>query len=294
MSSPLLPTLTGRTLNVDAALKQPTLIAARIAKLADKQLLLSKVLRPLGAPIQGGALLYSSLTAASFYAAGDVEKRAPGAEYRQIDGVAPEPRLAPVEDWGAKAIIPVEAVIRNDVNLLDNTVTQLANTLLKKLDTRTVAALLAANIGSLGPSSGWTDLTFVGPLTDITPSNARPSAHWSEAQEMADLEEMSVIHDLLIVHPEQANQLRTAYAENLDAALASAGFTNGMFVNPRLPVGTAFVLEEQGVGTVGFEVPLTVDAWLDKDTRSWKLQVFAVPAMAIDRPYAAKRITGLS
>jgi hypothetical protein len=294
MTSPLLPTLNGRTLTVDVALKQPTIIAARIAKLADKQLLLGKVLRPLGAPIQGGALEYSLLTAASFLAAGDVEKRAPGAEYRVVDGISPTPALAPVEDWGAKAVIPVEAVIRNSTTLLDNTVTQMTNTLLRKLDTKTVAALQSSAIASFAPSNGWSGLTFVGPLTDITPSANRPTRHFAEVQAMADFEEMGITHDLLIVNPDQARQLRTAYAENLDDMLASAGFTNGMFVNPRVPSGVAFAVEQGAVGTVGFEVPLTVDTWLDKDTRSWKIQVYAVPAMAVDRPFAAKKIAGLS
>ncbi len=294
MTSPLIPTLSGQVLSVDAALKHPTIIQTRIAKLADKQLLLGKFFRQLGNPIQGGALLYSTITATDFYAAGGMEKRAPGAEYAVIEGVAPEPRLAPVEDWGAKAILPAEAILRNDANLLDNTVTQLSNTLARKLDTRAVAALQAGGIGSLAPASGWDDLVMVGPLDAITPSAARPSAHWAEVQEMADLEELGVQHDLLVVHPEQAKQLRVSYSENLEAALESAGFTNGMFSNPRIPIGTAFVLEQGAVGTVGFELPLTVDIWEEKGTRSWVIQVYAVPAMAVDRPYAAKKIVGLS
>lgn len=96
------------------------------------------------------------------------------------------------------------------------------------------------------------------------------------------------------MHPEQARQLRTAYAENLDDMLASAGFTGGMFSNPRVPAGTAFVAQAGMVGTVGFELPLTVDTWEDKATRSWWVQAYAVPAFAVDRPFAAKKIVGLS
>jgi hypothetical protein len=97
------------------------------------------------------------------------------------------------------------------------------------------------------------------------------------------------------VHPEQARQLRTAYAEALDDMLASAGFTGGMFANPRIPAGTAFVAQGGMVGTIGFEsAGLVVDTWEDKATRSWWVQAYAVPAFAVDRPYAAKKITGLS
>ena len=67
------------------------------------------------------------------------------------------------------------------------------------------------------------------------------------------VEELGVHHDILVVHPEQARQLRTAYAEGLDDMLASAGFTTGMFSNPRVPIGLAFVAQKGMVGTVGFE-----------------------------------------
>lgn len=59
MTNPLIPSLTGRQLTLDAALKHPTLIRDRIAKLADDTLLLPKLFRPNGAKVEGGGLLYS-------------------------------------------------------------------------------------------------------------------------------------------------------------------------------------------------------------------------------------------
>jgi hypothetical protein len=293
MPSPLIPHLDGRTLTVDVALKQPSIIRNQIAKLADDQILLNHFFRQFGARVEGGGLLYSVVQASDFFTS-DVEKRSPGSEYKVVEGVEPEPKLAPVEDWGGKFQVPQERILRNDVNYIDQQTTQLANTIARRLDTRAVASLQASGIVSLAVSSGWDDLTFVGPLDAITPSNERPTAHFAQAQELADLEEVGVVHDSLIVHPEQAKQLRTAYAEDLDDMLASAGFTNGMFANPRIPAGSAFVAQGGTVGTVGFEVPLTVDTWEDKATRSWWVQAYAVPAFAVDRPYAAKKITSLS
>jgi hypothetical protein len=294
MTSPLIPTLSGRQLTVDVALRQPTIIRDRIAKLADDQILLPKFFRTHGAKVEGGGLLYSVIAASDFFTT-DVEKRSPGAEYRVVEGVSPEPLLALVEDYGGKFQITAEAISRNQVNYLDQQTTQLSNTIARKLDTRAVEALQAADIGSFAPASGWEALTFVGPLDAITPSAQRPTSHFAEAQELADLEELGVTHDTLIVHPEQARQLRTAYAENLDDMLASAGFTGGMFANPRVPAGTAFVAQGGMVGTIGFEsAGLVVDTWEDKATRSWWVQAYAVPAFAVDRPYAAKKIVGLS
>lgn len=291
MPNPLIPELNGRRLTVDAALKEPSRIRDQIAKLADDQILLPKVFRPFGAAVLGGGLLYSVIAATDFFTS-DVEKRTPGAEYRVVEGVEPEPKLAVVEDWGGKFQVEDERRTRNDVSYIDQQTTQLANTIARKLDTRAVAALEAATIATVAVSNPWDSLTFVGPDANLTPGPDRPTSHFAQAQELADLEELGVVHDTLLVHPSQARALREAYAENLGAMLDSVGLK--MFSNPRIPAGTAYVCQGGMVGTVGFEAPLTVDVIDERKTRSTWVQAYAVPAFAVDRPYAAKRITGLA
>ncbi|GAA1681704.1 hypothetical protein MMUR_05460 [Mycolicibacterium murale] len=290
--STLLPELSGRNLTVDTALKQPSILRARIAELADSQLLAPQFYHPLGGPVQGGAILYNILKASDLYTT-DVEKRAPGAEYKVVEGVDPETQMATVNDWGGKFQVTAEQIKRNVVSYLDQQTTQLANTLTAKLDAAAMAAVEAA-IDSANSLTGhsWEALTFVGPLTDITPSDERPTADFSAAQLKSDLQELGVKHDLLVVHPNQAHRLRTAYGDQLQAMLTSAGLS--MFSNPRVTTGAAYVLEKGGVGTIGFEEPLTVQSWEDKATRSWWVQAYAVPAFAVERPYAIKKITGLA
>jgi hypothetical protein len=101
MPSPLVPQLSGRNLTVDVALKTPTILRERIAELADDQILLPRLFRPLGAQVQGGAIAYSVLAASDFFTS-NIEKRTPGAEYAVVQGVSPEQRLALVEDHGGK------------------------------------------------------------------------------------------------------------------------------------------------------------------------------------------------
>ena len=48
------------------------------------------------------------------------------------------------------------------------------------------------------------------------------------------------------------------------------------------------------VGTVGFEAPLTTDVWDDRSIRSTWVQSYCVPAIAVDRPFACKKLVGLS
>lgn len=292
MANALIPELSGRRLTVDVALKQPTMIRAQIAKLADEQILLPKFFRTLGAKVEGGGMLYSVIQASDFFTS-DVEKRNARAEYKVVEGVDPEPKLAVVEDWGGKFQVGVEEISRNDVNYLDQQTTQLANTISRKLDARAVSELTAAVTGAnVVTGHDWSELVTVGPLDEITPSAELPTADLSAAQLASDLQELGVKHDLLVVHPNEAHSLRVAYGDKLQAMLDSAGVE--LFANPRIAAGTAWAIEKGKVGTVGFEFPLTVDVWEDKATRSWWVQAYVVPAFAVDRPFAAKKLTGLA
>ncbi|WP_193048200.1 major capsid protein [Mycolicibacterium baixiangningiae] len=294
MPNALLPKLNGRELTVDVALRTPSVIAARIAKLADDQLLLPQFTHQLGAAVQGGGMLYSTVTAANYYTRDDVEQRAPGSQYRETAGVDPTPQLAAVEDWGAKVQVPDEYIIRNNVSYMDQQTTQLANTIARKLDERLLAKLSEAfNDGSnTVPGNSWLDLVTVGDPATLTPSAALPSADLAAAQLAADMQELGVKHDLLVVHPQEAFALKVAYADKLDDMLKSAGVS--LFTNPRLTAGTAFALQKGTVGTVGFEIGLTVDVIDDRHTRSKWVQAYVVPAIAIDRIQAAKKLTGLA
>lgn len=292
MSNALIPELSGRRLSVDTALKQPTTIRNRIAALADEQILLPKLFRPLGGPVQGGGMLYSVLAASDFFTS-DVEKRSPRTEYKVVEGVDPDPQLAVVEDWGGKFQVAQEQVLRNDVSYLDQQTTQLANTIARKLDVRAVEVITAAVTGdNIVPGHDWSTVKTVGPAADLTPSGELPTHDLSAAQLASDLQELGTTLDALIVHPNQAHALRVAYGDNLQAMLESAGLQ--LFSNPRIAAGTAWCVESGAVGTVGFESPLTIDTWVDKATRSWFVQAYVVPALACDRPYAAKKLTGLA
>jgi hypothetical protein len=183
-------------------------------------------------------------------------------------------------------------ITRNDVNYLDQQTTQLANTLARKVDTRAVAALAAANPETITVLTPWDDLVTIGDPTTLTSSLELPTAAFAEAQEMADIDELGVVLDKVLVSPGGARALRTAYGPDLAAVLESAGLT--MVSNPRIADGTAYVVQSGQVGTIGYEFGLSVDTWEDKATRSWICQAYVVPAFAVDRPYAAKRLTGLA
>ncbi len=291
MPTPLLPELTGNTLTVDVALRQPTLIRDRIAQLADKQLLLPHLFHPFGGKIEGGGMLYTLLKYSDLFTSG-VEQRAPLTEYPIVSGVDPETKLATVADYGGAVEIAYEEILRNNISRLDQLTTQLVNEVTVKLDTVALAAVDAAGVESVAVAEPWDTLVLDGPATSITPSADRPTAHFAQAAELADLEQLGVVFDTLIVHPGEARSLRTAYADNLAKMLESAGLT--MHVNARIASGTAYLTQSGMAGAVGFEAPLQVVVTDQPRNKSKLLQVFAVPAFAVDKPHAVKRLTGLA
>lgn len=293
MPNPLIPELNGRRLTVDVALANPTILRNRIAELADTQLLLDKFFTHAGTPVEGGGILYSVIKASDFYTRTDVERRTPGAEYAVVEGVDPEPKLAKVTDWGGKFQILDEQIKRNDASYIDQQTTQLSNTIVRKLNDAALAAVDAA-IGAENTIVGhnWGAVVTTGPETALTPNAERPAADFAAAQLAADLQELGVKHDLLIVHPNQAFALSVAYGENLSKVLESADLE--LFSSPRVTAGVAYAVQKGQAGVVGFEVPLNVETYDERATRSKWVQGYCVPAFAVEKPYAVKKLTGLA
>lgn len=295
MPNALLPELNGRRLTVDVALNQPSVLRNRIAALADPQLVLDKFFTSSGLRVEGGGILYSVIKASDFYTTADIEKRTPGAEYGVVEGVNPEPKLAPVTDWGGKFQVLDEQIRRNDVSYVDQQTTQLSNTIVRKLNDAAIA-VVEANLGAENTIVGhnWSSVITTGPEADLTPNASRPAADFAGAQLAADLQELGISHDLLVLHPTQAYALKVAYGNDLAGVLESNGFTNGMFTSPRITSGTGYAVAKGQAGVVGFEEPLKVESYDERKTRSKWVQGYCVPAFALEKPYAVKKITGLA
>lgn len=292
----LAPALDGRNLTVDQALKHPTATRDRIVKIADDLLVATAFYTPAGGPVQGGGLLYTTTRAADQYLDGTLEERAPGGEYKQLQGVDPDAKLAPVRDWGAKFRIEDERRIRNDVDYLDQQTTQLTNTIAAKIDDEALRVLDAAldDVIAEQPTitgHSWGDAIITGPLDQLTPSGELPTADWSKAQLTADLQQLGVHHDVLVVHPSSAHALRVLYADKLANVLESAGLQ--LISNNKVAINIAYVAAKGQAGIIAFETPLTVTSWPDPETRTTVVQAFVVPAFAVTKPFHVKRILGI-
>ncbi|WP_030515516.1 major capsid protein [Nocardia sp. NRRL WC-3656] len=293
----LSPQINGRNLTVDYVLKTPNYITNRIAALAADQLVIDKFLAPSAQAVTGGAILFTPATAAEMYTSRDLEQRGPGDEYAIVNGDRPNPQLAPVEDWGGKFFVTDENRIRNNISDIDDSTTQLTNTIVRKINKRTIDAVESAiaKLGGSGvvPGHDWSNVITVGDPTTLTPNAARPAADWANAQLVANMEELGYKFDTLVLNPQEENSLRIAYGENLAAVLESAGITT-VFATPRVTAGTGYVTQFGMAGVIGFELTLRTEAWRDEAKRGTWVQAYAVPAIAITRPSAVKKLTGLA
>lgn len=296
MPNPLIPELSGTRLSVEAVMARPTTIRDRIAVLADSEILLPKLFRPYGSRIEGGGMLYSVIKAADAFTADDVERRAPGSEYAVLRGQDPTSKLAVVDDFGGVVQVLDEDVLRNDINRIDSATIQLKNRIVRSLDVRTIAAIEKAvtdgDIDTIGVSTPWDEVLTVGPLDAISPPTARPTAAFAQGQELADLDELGVQLDHLLLHPSQARALRVMYMDDLDAVLKSAGLT--MFSSARIAEGAAYLVQAGAAGSVGFEVPLTVEVVREPLKRRRSVMGYCVPAIAVTNPGAIKKLVALS
>lgn len=288
------PTVSGGNLTVDTALKQPGRITKRIADLTLQQFIIDKIFATSGVTVASGAVIYDQVTKNELYTTRDVEERAAGAEYAIVGSERGEPKVAAAEDWGGKFWITDQAKSRNDVVHFNNQVTQLGNTIVRKVNQRTVATLDAAitGLGGAGvvPGNNWSDVTLTG--TTPTPNNQRPFADFAKVQLAADVEELGVVYDLWLLNPQEKHNLRIAYGPDLDEILKEAGLE--IFPSNRVAAGTGYAVARGQVGFLDYEQGLTTETWREEKTRKNWVQSYVQPIFGVTNPYSIKKLTGLA
>ncbi|MBW4813167.1 MULTISPECIES: major capsid protein [Rhodococcus erythropolis group] len=288
------PTLVGGVLTVDTALKQPQRITKRLADITLQKFIVDKIFSSSGVSVASGAVIYDQVVANELYTARDIEQRAAGNEYPIVGGERQDPKTASAEDWGGKFYITDQAKSRNDVVYFDNQVTQLANTVVRKVNARAVATLESAIAGLNGagvvPGHDWSNVTLSGNAP--TPNAERPGADFAKVQLAADREELGVVYDLWIVNPQEKANLVIAYGEDYEAILRASGIE--IFDSNRVTAGTAYAVARGQVGFLDYEVGLTTETWREEKTRKNWVQSYVQPIFGVTNPYSIKKVTGLA
>jgi len=297
MPNPLVPSISANEVTMSALLQNPTQINSMVAHLAAGQLVVDAFFRPAGSKISGGGILFDVLLNGSNFSMRDVEERSPGAEY-VVTHADVQRDMATPRDYGAKVEILDEERDRYDITVLGTRIVTLANTLVRQIDRLAVATVEAAltkySIAGV-PGHDWGGLVTVGPADDITPNSERPLADIANAALMIRVDDLGIdAPDTLVLHPQQHMALQVGYGADLMGVLAAAGITK-VRTSMQLPNGTAYVAVSGQAGVMGFEHGgLRTETIPDREHRRTWIQTYAVPAFAVPRPGAIRKITGLA
>ena len=288
------PVVANNGITVDMAFKQPGRINKRLSDLTKQKFIASEIFGEAGTTTVTGAIIYDVITINELYTKNDVEQRGPSDEYPVVQGERLQPKVAQSEDWGGKFWMEDGAIRRNDAAQMDRLTTQLGNTIIRKVNQRTVAVLedVISNLGGAGviPGSDWSDVTLTG--TSPTPNAQRPFADIIRTQLAADVEELGYVYNVWIMNPQQEADLKIAYGENYASILQSANIST--FVSNRVTAGTAYAAVRGGVGFLGYEQMLTTETWRTPATKQNWVQASVLPIMGVTDPYALKKVTGLA
>lgn len=288
------PVINDNKISVDLAYKTPGRITKRLSDLTLQKFIAPELFSSSGTTTTAGAIIYDTITINELYTKNDVEQRGPSDEYPIVQGERQQPKVAQSEDWGGKFWMEDAAIRRNDKLQMDRLTRQLANTIVRKVNQRTVAVLDAviASLGGAGviPGHDWTNVTLSG--TSPTPNNARPFADIIGAQLAADVEELDYVYNVWVVNPRQYADLRIAYGPELDAILRDGEIS--MFRSNRVTNGTAYAAVRGGVGFLDYEQMLSTETWRTPETKRNWVQSSVLPIMGVTDPYAVKKVTGLA
>ncbi len=296
MPNPLVPSLSNGQYTLAALLADPTRLNRLVARLAADQLVVEAFFRSAASVVQGGGMLYEVLLAGGNFSARDVQVRAPGAEY-PLTYSEHVHDLATPQDWGAKVEVRDEDLDRYDPTVVANKVTQLANSITRKVDQLAIAAIDAAHERHGIPAVAghdWGAVQTVGPLDSITPNAERPMADIATAALRIREDDLGIpAPDTLVCHPQELTAARIAYGAETSAVMESVGITS-VRTSMQVPAGTAYVVSSGQAGVLGFERPLTTELIPERTRRATYIQSFVVPVFAVPTPGAVRKITGLA
>jgi hypothetical protein len=287
------PTIANTNITIDLMLQQPTRITRFLMDITLQRFFVDRVFAS-GGGVTGGAIIYDELVANDLYADRDVKLVQPGAEFPEITFSRRAPKVATVEKWGGKFWFTDEARDRNDATAFARAMTQLGNTIVRKINQRGVAVLntfLSAHPERVFVGNNWSTVVTGGASQTNAPG--WPQRDIARADFLAEVDEMGMAYDLIILNPQEMFNLQTVYGDDLGDLLAS--YNKDVYVTNRQPAGEMLVLASGQVGEMRVEQPLATETWRDPHGKqqTW-VQSSVRPLFFADNAFAMIKITGLN
>lgn len=289
------PVVSGTEVTLDVLSKQPTRVTKMVMDLTLQRFLLDRLFSSAGG-VTGGAVLYDQVTENDLYALRDIEKVAPGSEFPIITSARLAPKIATPDKWGGKFDMTDEAMDRNDQIAFTNHVRKVGNTVVRKLNQYAVGIISAAVSANSRTLTGHSWSSAIPNGASPTAPALTPFGDFSKAVANAEVDEMGIVYDTLLVNPQEQNNLLNFSqfnVANLKAILGEFGITD-YYASNRVTAGSPLLVASGQVGEFRIESPLQTVSWREEAKQKTWWQTSVRPVAYVTNPFAILQLNGVA
>lgn len=244
------PTISGDVESINRFLNEPTSVNRRVREISLNRYLTDFIF-PGRIEAAGGAILYE--ISEGMFLAKDPESVNPGAQYPRSTEVRGAAAIAAVKKWGEDVPLTDEAIGRLKGNALERVLRKLSNTMIRKVDTLSMAAASAAITLSQTETAGWASAN-ADPFLDVMLADAK-GAELDEGFEYDTLILTDVLYARMVANQKVINGLARESSNNVTAdgeILSIAG--KAIVRTNRMPAGVdRLLIDRQQFGALGYE-----------------------------------------
>jgi hypothetical protein len=292
---PAPPTIAGDVISIDQWLVDPLRVTQTLRDLTLERFLADQIFTP-GGRASGGAVIYDQILGNELYSNRDVQAIEPGSEFPLVEGTDVSPLVARTTKWGGAFILTYEARDRDRRDLLGQKLTQLRNTIVRKVDTVAVATLRAAPILQATASGNWSD-----PDTNIFSDTtaARAAVSRQDLGYEIDTALISPNTELGMVNNDRLQNLLPRENQGAPNPIMSgqlgrlAGITR-WFVSNRVGDDEVFFLSGRNAGSISDERPLYSRQIDQPEYERWLVQAARLTVPYVSNPKSVVRVTGIN
>lgn len=295
----------GQRITVNAMIKAPAVVRARMLDMAAQQFITDALLRP-GPNADGGAIQYWEST--PLYADDDAAIVKEFAEIPRTIGEFGIPHVTHTVKAALALIFSEEMRTRDDVGAVDLQMTQIRNTLRRYWDRVFMQAILNnASVHTEAATAAWSsgsskiryDLAQAMYLITNSDSDSTDNSGQNKFEYEPDT---LVINNKTAADFLASDDVAKVFINSplADQNLQYTGkMTNKFFgldvlQSWQVPAGYAIVLQRKVIGGISDERPFTVGGlFQDQKTETWQMNVSRMSAVFIDQPKAACIISGV-
>lgn len=285
------PTVAGNVLTVSMFLRDPTRVQ-RAAEDLTRLRFVSDVIFGDGPAAPSGSVIYDQITEqGQIFLDRDVEEIEPGADFPLLNGAEVGPLVAVARKYGGEVFLTDEDIRRDRRDKLGRRMMQLRNTIIRKTDAITMAALRAAPIIGQVASGDWSTAA-----TDIVRDLAI-------AKNSVSRLELGYELDTVLIHDDQEldllsdKDIRDALPRERDDSLIRTGNVGRLMgldfiTTSQVAPGEVIAVQRKVVGGLSDEVPLYARVIPEPRQEREYIHGARLPIPYVTDPKAAVRITG--